>query len=239
MHITGGREPTDRRVHITDPRVWNMSVGTDYWANFSDPLLVPAGANDLVNYGWLENGTWVTVANTGADLLTSSDVGTVGGIHVDTADDAVTTPFIFGDYSHAVACNAILGYTPTKLNFECYARFSASNDEELSGFGWVENGATAAYAKTDWMALIAIDASKFSLESGAAAAQGDTAKDTVAHVFKVICEAGATIEFYVDGTKQTNELALQTDLWPCAWVINAGTGGSNDPVCNWLHIWYE
>ena len=226
------------RQHITNPRDWGMSAGTDYWANFGDLTLVPGGGQDLVSYGWLENGTWVTLAGSTADLLDSADAGATGGVHCDTADDAITSPFIFGDYAHGLQAGQFLGYMPTMLNCEMYMRLSANNDEEISGAGFVEGGATAAYAKGDLMALVTSDGTNFSLESGAAAAAGST-DNTNPHLFKIEMRAGVAIRWYIDGTLQTNTLALQTDLFPVAWVVNSGTGGSNDPVVSWVHIWYE
>lgn len=119
----------DKRVHITNPRDWGMSAGTDYWASFGDLTLAPALAQDLVNYGWLEAGTWVQLAGSLASLLTSADVGQTGGARMDTADDAIVSPFIFGDYAHGLLAGQFLGYTPTTLNLECYARLGANNDE--------------------------------------------------------------------------------------------------------------
>ena len=225
-----------KRVHITNPRDWGMGAGTDYWANFSDLTLVPGGGQDLVSYGWLENGTWVTLASSTADLLDSTDVGDIGGVHCDTAGDAITSPFIFGDYAHGLQAGAFLGYTPTTLCCEMYMMFSALNDEEVSGAGFIEAGATAAYAKGDLMAFVTTDGTNFSLESGAAAASG-SAENSNPHLFKIVMAAGATIKWYIDGVLQANALALQTDLWPCAWAVNAET--DNDPIVNWVHIWYE
>ena len=224
------------RCHITDPRGWACCAGTDFWVNFSDLTLVPGGKHDLVDYGWLENGTWVTLASSGADLLDADDVGDIGGVHCDTAGDALTSPFIFGDYAHGLQAGQFLGYMPTTLCCEMYMRFSANNDEEVSGAGFLEAGASAAYAKGDLMALVADDGTYFSLESGAAAAVG-SAHDANPHLFKIVMVAGATIKWYIDGVLQANALALQTDLWPCAWVINAET--DNDPIVNWVHIWYQ
>ena len=50
-----------------------MSAATDYWANFGDLSLVPADSQDLVNYGWVESGTWATLAGSDGDLLSSAD----------------------------------------------------------------------------------------------------------------------------------------------------------------------
>jgi hypothetical protein len=227
-----------RRVHVNRPQDWGSAAGTDFWAVFGDLTLVPTDSSDLDLYGWVEAGTWVHLAGSAADLLSSADVGTTGGAHIDTAGDAIRSPFIFGDYAHARMVEGILGYTPTELNMECYARFNADpGDDEDTGFGFVEAGAATPFVKAGLMAFITSDGTNFSLESGAAAAAGDDADDTAAHLWRIQFTSSA-INWYVDGTLQTNTLALQTDLFPVAWGASVGAGGTGDPVINWVHIWY-
>jgi len=170
--------------------------------------------------------------------MSSADVGTTGGLNFDTAGDYIISPFIFGDYAHALLAGQILGYMPASLNMECYARFAANNDEEETGFGFLEAGVDAgALAKADLMAYITTDGTDFSLESGAAADAGST--DNIdPHQWKIRCK-GTTAEWWIDGVSQ-GAIALQDDLWPVAW--GAGTKaatGANDPVIAWTHIWYE
>ena len=88
------------------------------------------------------------------------------------------------------------------------------------------------------MALVTSDGTDFSLESGAAAAAGST-DNTTAHRFRIEAISGDTINWYIDDTKQTNSLAIQANLWPVAFCITTATGGSNDPVVAWVHIWYS
>jgi hypothetical protein len=239
--ITSGATPKSR-VHITNPRDWGVAIGTDYWANFQDLTIVEGDSQDLDLYGWVETGTCVTAAGSGADLLSSADVGTPGGLHVDTAGDAITSPFIFGDYAHARACEGILGYTPTTMTMECYARFSADpGDDEDTGFGFIEAGAASPFVKAGLMALITSDGTNYSLESAAAAASGsaDGGATQLPHLWKIEMAAGAAIKWYIDGTLQANTLALQTDLFPVAWGASVGAGGVGDPVICWVHIWYS
>ena len=237
--LTSGAVPPSR-VHVSNLKEWGTSIGTDYWANFADLTLVPGGATDFVNYGWLEAGTFVTVKNAAADLISSADTGdTLAGVHMDTADDSVTSPFIFGDYSHALAAGAILGYTPDTLNMECYARFSATNDEETTGFGFVKHDAATVFAKTDLIAYVTTDGTNFSLESSGAAAASDGLDSTVATKFKIEMKSGTAINWYIDDTLQTNTLALLEDEFPTAFCMQAGTGGTNDPIVAWVHVWYS
>ena len=158
-------------------------------------------------------------------------------MNFDAVSDNLVSPFIFGDYAHALLVGQILGRLPTSLNMECYARFAANNDEEETGFGFVEAGAARPFVKAGLMALITSDGTNFSLESGAAADAGST-DDTAAHQFKIRCR-GTTAEWFIDGTSQ-GTIALQDDLWPVAWGASTkASTGANDPVINWVHIWYE
>ena len=228
------------RVHAYRPQDWGAFPATDYWANWGDLTFADAAASDLVANGWLTSG-FSQLASSGADFISGSpiaDAGTIGGLNFDAVSDYIISPFLFGDYAHALLAGQILGYLPTTLNMECYARFASGADEEETGFGFLEAGVDAnALVKADLMAYITTDGTNFSLESGAAADAG-AAEDTDPHQWKIKCK-GTTAEWFIDGTSQ-GTIALQDDLWPVAW--GAGTkasSGQNDPVINWLHIWYE
>ena len=224
------------RVHAYHPHDWAEAVATDYWANFGSVVGVPGNAiGDLDLYGWLTTGFSHTVGSA-ADFLSSSDVGTTGGINLDAVSDNIVSPFIFGDYANALLAGQILGHFPTSLNMECYARFAANNDEEETGFGFVEAGAARPFVKAGLMALITSDGTNFSLEGAGAADAGDT-DDTSAHQFKIRCK-GTTAEWFIDGTSQ-GTIALQDDLWPVAWGASTKAAtGATDPVVSWVHIWY-
>lgn len=226
------------RVHAYRPQDWGSMAATDYWANFGDLTLVPADSSDLDLYGWVEGGTWVYLAGSGADFISNSpiaDAGTTGGAHFDDASDAITSPYIFGDYAHALLAGQFLGYMPTSLNMECYARFSANGDENGSGFGFIEAGGSAA-TTNDTMAYISTGGTVFELHSGAAEDAGAT-DDMNPHLWKIKCK-GTTAEWFLDGTSQ-GTIDLQDDLWPVAWSAGTQSGGSNDPVVSWVHIYYE
>lgn len=228
------------RVHAYRPQDWGAAVATDYWANWGDLTMGDTAASDLVANGWLTSG-FSQLAGSGADFISNSpiaDAGTTGGLNFATVSDYIISPFIFGDYAHALLAGQILGYMPTTLNMECYARFAAGADEEETGFGFLEAGTDAnALVKADLMAYIAVDGTYFSLESGAAADAG-SAKDTNPHQFKIKCK-GTTAEWRIDGTDQ-GSIALQADEWPVAWGAGTKAGsGTNDPVIAFVHIWYE
>lgn len=236
MPSTNPRGQTNR-VHALHPHDWAAAAATDYWANFGSVVGIPADAiGDPDLYGWLTTG-YSHAVGSGADFMSSSDVGTTGGINLDAAGDYIVSPFIFGDYAHQQLVAGLLGYSPSKLNMECYARFAANNDEEETGFGFVEAGSAQPFVKAGLMALITSDGTNFSLESGAAADAGST-DNTTPHLFKIQVRSSA-VEWWIDGTSQ-GTLALQTDLWPVAWGASTKAAtGANDPVVSWVHIWYD
>ncbi len=231
-----------QRVHAARPQDWGSMAATDYWANFGDLTLVPADSSDLDSYGWVEAGTWVHLAGSGADFLSESpiaDAGTPGGLHVDDAGDAIRSPFIFGDYAHGVMASRLLGYMPTSLNMECYARFNADpGDDEDTGFGFVEAGAATPFVKAGLMALITSDGTNYSLESGVTADAGSAAGGAtqLPHLWRMQF-TGTTVEWWIDGVSQ-GTLAMQDNLFPIAWGASVGAGGLGDPVISWVHIWY-
>ncbi len=226
------------RVHANRPEDWGSMAATDYWASWGDLTRIPGNAiGDPDLHGWDTTG-YSHLAGSGADFLSSSDVGTTGGLNFDTAGDYIASPFIFGDFAHALMAGQILGFMPTRLNMECYARFGADGgDDEDTGFGFIEAGAATPFVKAGLMALITSDGTNFSLESGAAAAAG-SADNQDAHQWKISFTSSG-IDWFIDGTKQSNSLALQTDLFPIAWGASVGAGGTGDPVIAWTHIWYE
>lgn len=225
-----------QRVHVTCPQLWAETAATDYWANWGHPGFTEAGVLDLDDFGWLTVGFSHTVGSA-AGMMDSSDVGTTGGLNFDTAEDYIVSPFIFGDYAHAKQAEAFLGYVPTTLNMESYARFASSAaDEQATGFGFVEAGSTGAFAKADTNGFVTIGATNFELHTGAAADEGST-KATTASLFRVTYTAGSTAEWFIDGTSQ-GTLAIQANTWPSAWAANTQGSGANDPVVSWTHIWY-
>ena len=226
-----------RRVHVNRPQDWGTSAGTDFWAVFGDLTLVPSDSTDLDLFGWVEAGTFVHLAGSAADLLSSATKGTTGGAHIDTAADSIRSPFIFGDWVHQQMVAGILGYEPTKLVMECIARFNADGgDDEDTGFGFVEAGAASPFVKAGLMAFITSDGTNFSLESGAADDAG-SADNQDPHLWKIEFTSTA-VEWFIDGTSQ-GTLALQAALFPIAWGASVGAGGTGDPVISWVHIWYE
>ena len=227
----------DNRVHLLTPHEWGCFPATDYWANFNEADMAAAGGKDLADDGWDASG-FVYLPGSGAGLLDSGAKGTTGGLDFAGAGNYLISPHVFGDYAHGLMVQQLLGYFPTKLHMECYARFAAGNDEEASGFGFLQDGTDAgALVKADWMAGVTVDGTDFSLESSAAVDAGST-KATTPHLFKIVGTSGGTWEWFIDNVSQ-GTLAIVANQAPYAWGVGTkSAGGANDPVMAWVHIWY-
>lgn len=225
------------RQIVTNPENWGHDVGTDYHAFFGEADEAAGGGKDLAEHGWESSG-FGYLAGSGAGFLDVDDQGTLGGFNFDTASDYLISPFIFGSYTHGRFVQNVLGYFPSRLNMEVMARFASSAaDEQATGFGFIEAGATGALAKADLMAFISIGATNFELHSGAVADEG-SAKDTDPHLFKITIERDDAAEWFIDGVSQ-GSIAIQANLWPGAWAANTQVGGNNDPVVSWVDLWYD
>lgn len=226
------------RIHVLRPQEWGNAVATDYWANFGNIAAVAANAiGDLDLYGWTTASYPITMGS-GADFLSSSDVGVTGGVDCNTAGDYLLSPAIFGDHAHATLIEKLLGYYPTSLNMELYGRLAANANEEESGFGFVQDGVTGPFAKADLHALITSDGTNFSLESSAAVDPSIGLDNTTAHLFRIQFTANGA-EWWIDDVTQ-GSIALVADQWPAAWGISTKAAtGTNDPVVKWVHLWYE
>lgn len=235
MTITSGATPRGR-VHITDPRDWGHSVGTDYWLLCNDVDMAAAGGMDLVNYGWESDGFSFTAFAGDADFMSSSDKGTTGGFNFDTAEDTLLSPAMFGDWVHIQQVASILGASPTTLSCEFIMRLAAGNDEEGTGIGFWIGAATDPVTKAETEGVVTCDGTDFSLETSAAADAGST-KATTAHVFRVTLTFGSTMEWFIDGTSQ-GTAAITADKYPLKFGGGTANGGANDPVLASAHVWY-
>ncbi len=226
------------RIHALRPQEWANAVATDYWANFGDVTAVPADAiGDLDLYGWT-TASYVTTIGDSAGFLDSDTLGTTGGADFNAAGDFLLSPAIFGDHAHATLVEKLLGFPPASLNMELFGRLAANANEEESGFGFVQDSTTGPFAKADLHALITSDGTNFSLESSAAVDPSVALDNTTAHLFRIqITSAGA--EWFIDDVTQ-GSIALVAATYPAAWGASTkASTGTNDPVVQWVHIWYE
>ena len=230
------------RVHITDPRQWAGSLGTDYWAHFGPEVITPSGLIEppLSDFGWVTTSI-ADQAGSGADFMSSSDPGTPNAALTNASGDILQSPSIFGDYAHSQAAAAILGYTPTKLICEFYGALTvASADEPVSGFGLIEAGGSPVNG-ADQMAYIRSNGTVFLL--GAAVDGGGTgsAVDANWHKWRItVTNTGAitdAISWSKDGVAEATTIDLQNDLWPVSFGMHALT--TNRPAVSWVHLWYE
>lgn len=236
MNIVRG---TRNRKYVTDPRAWAFDVGTDY-------LLVPSVTTALITAGTagqvLSEFGWTTTSLThatpsGADFMTSVDVGTPNGFLTDASGDILKSPTIFGDYNHARAVQQILGYFPTSLTLEAGATFTvASANENQSAFGWLEDGGTASVAN-DQIAAIFSDGTNFTIKNDTDSDVGALI-DTSYHVWKIVINPGTTdkVEWFIDGTSQ-GTMDLKEDEWPASFFMHSLT--TNRIHLSWAHIYYR
>lgn len=222
------------RVHAYEPNMWGTRPATDFWATFATNGILTAGnAHELADYGWTTTSLIFTTPS-GADFITSADQGTANAITTNAAADLLQSPVIFGDYNHALQAQQFLGYLPTTLTLEAWAQFTtASANETITGFGFVEDGGSPAVAN-DALAMIFSDGTNFGLRSGAASDAG-AAVDNSNHLWKIVVTS-ANVEWFIDGTSQ-GTIALEADEWPVSFGLTSTT--TNRPALSWVHIYYS
>ncbi|KKK95126.1 hypothetical protein LCGC14_2675960, partial [marine sediment metagenome] len=222
------------RVHVLNPKDWAHAAGTDFWLVCGSADMVATGSDDLAAFGWAATG-FTFLGGIEADLLSTSDIGIMGGFNFDTASDLLDSPSVFGDYIHGQMVKSITGIAPTTLNMECYARFAANNDETASGFGFIQDGGSPVI-EADALAFIHTNGTNFKIRSSGVTDSG-AIDDTNVHLWKITMTAGGSVEWFIDGTTQ-GTLTLLNDQFPCSFGMGTVSGGNNDPVVNWVHIWY-
>lgn len=227
------------RMHVTDPRLWSRSVGTDYWARFGVGATAADTAGALLSdFGWTTTGLAETAATGAADFLSSDTPGVEDHILTNSSGDLLQTPSMFGAYLGAQAPASIMGRDPTRLTAEWLGSFTAvTGTSNRSGFGFVEDGGTAGTA-ADELAWIYTDGTNFTIRSDADSDAG-AADDTDWHIWKIVVKTGSAtdaVEWFIDGTSQ-GTIDRKTDEWPVSFGMYAHT--TNRPGIAWLHIFYE
>lgn len=229
--------------------LWSYTVALEYWHQFGeDPTGVTTEGEELAGNGWTVTGAPPYVEGSAADFLDSSDKGTTGGLHLNTAEDVIACPAIFGDYAHAAAVSLLVGKlngagTPDLPRFliaDFGARFSANAAETGSGIGFVEDGGSPAVAN-DHLACIFTDGTSWKLRSGAATSSAIATDDTSWHHFRIILDRVNDLAYgMVDTLNLANAqtIAIENDQFPVGWGGGVVAGGTNDPVISWVRIRY-
>ncbi len=237
--ITSGAIPQVNRVHITDPRLWSRSMGTDYWLRAGVGIVsAQATAGELLSdYGWITTSLAETAATGAGDFMDSTTPGVPDHLLTNLSGDLLQSPSMFGGYDGFLAAEYILGFSPTQLHVEFYAAFTVvTGTSNRSGFGLIEDGGSAATA-ADELAFIYTDGTNFTIRSDADSDAG--ALDNVNwHLWKIIVSTGSAtdaVEWFIDGTSQ-GTMDRKTDEWPVSFGMHALT--TNRPGLAWLHIWY-
>lgn len=235
-----------RRVHITDPLKWGVSVGTDYWLTASaNGQGTASGNNLLTDGGWTTTSIAAYADGTLADFMTKADVGTPANYTTDAAADLVSGPAIFGDYLWAHGASAMVGQyrLPRFLIGDFGALFStASADEQTSNLGFVVNGGSPV-TSANQVASINSDGTNFRFQTGATrfTNSNNVAVDNLFHWFRIIIDRlGAnattgTLSAYVDGTLIATG-ALVDDRMPVK--LGWGNGVTNRIQFSQAHIFY-
>lgn len=217
--------------HHVPAHLWQSEAGTDYWiVAGNQDMFTASGATNisgLDSYGWVTTSLDAHTNTTTADFMSSAD-DTPPHILANASGDALSSPFIFGNYSHALLAGQILGHLPTKLTAEFYAAFTvASADETGTYMGFHSSGKSMS---------IYSDATNFLLSSSGTEDAG-IAVDNAYHQWRIVVDSSTSLcEWFVDGTSQ-GSIAVEADAWPMAFECVAST--TNRFALSWAHIWYE
>lgn len=220
---------------------WNREIALQYWmqpalvsqgvGTFSDGLLA------VTSQGWVNTGTILGVANSGADFdapgTTSPDKGaTVTAFAIDTAADKLQSPELFGDWGHRAAVAELAGMNdlPSRLIYDSWSRFQVIvTASDTTGHGFAEGGGSIAVAN-DALAVFVSDGTNFKGRSGAATSSALLAADTLVHRFRIVLDSVAQLAYFFidDMNTAKGSIALETDLFPCSVGAGCLTGtGAN------------
>ncbi len=232
-------------------RDWGETIALEYWFHATTDFYgATTEGNDLTAFGWTVTGSPPYIVGSGADFLSADDKGTTGGVHLDTADDILQSPVIFGSYAHGAAVANLIGRisgngTPDLPRFliaDFYGRYSANNAETATTIGgFIEDGGAADVAN-DHLAAIVTDGTNFVLRSGAATSSAIVVDDTNPHHFKIVIDRINALAYgYVDDMSPGagKSIAIEADEFPVSFGAGVLTStGANDPVLNWARIRY-
>lgn len=225
---------------VMHARDWIDTPGYEFWLNAGETDLVTvAAATNLVGlsgFGWTATALTVT-AGSSADFISSADVDPTR-IITDAGSDLLASPRIFGEYSHALQASRFLGYMPTKLTLEMYARFATASANETTSFIGLNGPAVvdAAAAGGGGSIRSGGTASTFFLTSDAGSDAG-LAIDTTYHKWRITWGATATTTEWFQDDVSMGTITTEADIWPLSLVMFAGV--TNRPELAWLRIYYS
>lgn len=233
---------TLRRVHVINAIDWSTTAGTDFWlyASAATGPLASSQGEIMSEHGWVT--TSLTLSDgTGADFMTSADVGTPGEFVATSAADLLRSGDIFGDYAHAHQAAALLNHQvlPRYLCMDMYARWSvASTNETTTNIGFVEAGGTPVLS-ADMIAGVQSNGTNFQFDVNATLVDTGIAIVTTNNWWRIVLDKQADVaRLYMNSVLvATSTLAITTDEFPCAFGI--GNGTTNRVQTNQVHIWYS
>lgn len=216
-----------RNSLIVAPRDWGSRPGLHFYLYFADQDLVNTAVEAyLGNFGFAVSASIVISggSNTG-DFL--SPIG-VDPPHVELvlASQAIESPNLFGSFEHGQAIKEILGFTPTKMFFETYAKFvdtpASPTDTQILGFG-------------EGVCYIRHDGTNFQIARDNSLKTNIQTGDNDWHIFRIRIEDA--MYGSVDGGPEVS-VALTTGEWPAPMKLVASDAAEDLHVA-WVHIWYE
>lgn len=237
------------RVHVRSGIEWGTEFGTDYWLQMNPGQDIFAGAttatkDELAEAGWTATSLVNTVGS-GADFASSSDKGTPSHALTNASGDLLNSPAIFGDYAHMHAAMRIMGRQslPDLLIAEFWGAMTVhSADEPRSGWGFVEDGGSAA-TEADQIAFISSDGTNFQVGANAGTPVDLTTDDASWHLFRIELDRHSSkVSVAIDGTyyltkDSTTTLSITGDEFPVKFGFHALT--TNRPALGLTHIWYD
>lgn len=222
---------------VVDPRYWATNAGYEFQCNFGNVDLITAlgSTNDgLSGYGWTTTSLAAVNGDAG-DLLSAADV-TPTHILTDASADALSSPRIFGSYSHALQASRFLGYMPTRLVMECYAAFTVNSAFETATFFGLTAPATTTYNGTGSVGcIIAENGGGLFRIANITGGDNGAATDTAWHKWKIVID-GTNTEWFIDDVSQ-GTITTEPDAFPCAFKLIAST--TNRIALSWVRIYYE
>ena len=244
------------RKHVLKGTDWGSTLGTDYWLVLNSGLDLGAAAfsvsggnsagtlNVLAENGWTATSL-VNTAGSGADFMSSADKGTPGHFLTNASGDLLNSPAVFGDYVHAAAAADIMGRSvlPHMLVADFWGAMTVhSADEPRSGWGFIEDGGSAA-TEADQLAFISSDGTNFQVGANAGTPVNLTTDDANWHRFTIVLDRRTSkVSVGVDGTAyltsaSSTTLAITGDEFPAKFGFHALT--TNRPGLGLTHVYYE